>query len=153
MKSRPLVVANNLMFEQGKVLLLRRAEDGLWCTPGGKVEDESVVEAGRRETLEECGLSLLGKPHFLGYSEISRKQQGRPPLLIMHLLWARWQGKAAACEKGFMDCRWFEPKGLPVLHNLTEGTRQGFRLVADDYGLVHSSAVSGFVWANALRGY
>lgn len=40
-----------------KFLLTRRADNGLWCLPGGQVESgESVAEACEREVWEETGL-------------------------------------------------------------------------------------------------
>ncbi len=45
-----------------KVLLTRRADNGLWCLPGGAVESgESVAEACIREAWEETGLSVSVK--------------------------------------------------------------------------------------------
>jgi ADP-ribose pyrophosphatase YjhB (NUDIX family) len=42
-----------------KVLLTRRADNGLWCVPGGTLETgESVEECCRREVLEETGLEV-----------------------------------------------------------------------------------------------
>lgn len=47
----------------GRMLFLKRSERagdhrGTWCFPGGKIEDgESPVEAARRETMEEAGIS------------------------------------------------------------------------------------------------
>jgi len=42
-----------------KVLLTRRADNGLWCLPGGHMEPgESAKEACIRETLEETGLTV-----------------------------------------------------------------------------------------------
>ena len=43
---------------QGEVLLLRRADTGDWCYPGGAVElYEQTEAAARRELLEETGLT------------------------------------------------------------------------------------------------
>ena len=43
--------------EQGRILLTRRADNGQWCLPGGRMESgESVAEACEREVLEETGL-------------------------------------------------------------------------------------------------
>ena len=40
-----------------KVLLTRRADNGLWCLPGGVIEPgESVTEGCEREVYEETGL-------------------------------------------------------------------------------------------------
>jgi ADP-ribose pyrophosphatase YjhB (NUDIX family) len=45
-----------------KVLLTRRADNGLWCVPGGGVDaGESVAEACEREVFEETGLSVRVK--------------------------------------------------------------------------------------------
>ena len=50
-----------IFFTDGKkVLLLKRAEQGdnmgTWCLPGGKVEEgETLIDAARRESKEECG--------------------------------------------------------------------------------------------------
>ena len=42
-----------------KVLLTRRADNGQWCLPGGRMEPgESATEACVRETLEETGLHV-----------------------------------------------------------------------------------------------
>jgi 8-oxo-dGTP pyrophosphatase MutT (NUDIX family) len=42
-----------------KVLLTKRADNGLWCLPGGKMEPgESVEECCRREVVEETGLEV-----------------------------------------------------------------------------------------------
>lgn len=43
--------------DRSKVLLTRRADNGLWCIPGGRVESgETVTEACIREVWEETGL-------------------------------------------------------------------------------------------------
>ena len=43
----------------GKILLTQRADNGLWCLPGGKMESgESVEECCQREVLEETGLEV-----------------------------------------------------------------------------------------------
>lgn len=50
-----------MIFDEGhsKVLLTRRADNGLWCLPGGRMESgESIEECCRREVLEETGLVI-----------------------------------------------------------------------------------------------
>jgi 8-oxo-dGTP pyrophosphatase MutT (NUDIX family) len=47
---------------QGRVLLTRRADNGRWCLPGGRMEPgESVAEACEREVFEETGLNVRVK--------------------------------------------------------------------------------------------
>lgn len=47
--------------DHGRVLLLRRADDGRFSLPGGWVRpDESVDEALTREVMEETGLKVMG---------------------------------------------------------------------------------------------
>jgi len=59
------LVVSAVIVAKGKVLLLRRSPDdsypGTWEFPGGGVEhfeDENLVEALRREVLEETGIGL-----------------------------------------------------------------------------------------------
>lgn len=54
----PKVGSEAVVFdEQGRALLVRRADDGCWGLPGGWLEpNETPAEAARRETLEETGL-------------------------------------------------------------------------------------------------
>lgn len=45
--------------EQGRIFLTRRADNGRWCLPGGRMESgESVAEACEREVWEETGLRV-----------------------------------------------------------------------------------------------
>jgi ADP-ribose pyrophosphatase YjhB (NUDIX family) len=49
-----------IMNGSGEVLLQRRSDTGCWGLPGGAVElGETVMEALRREVLEETGLRVL----------------------------------------------------------------------------------------------
>lgn len=48
--------------DQQRILLTRRADNGQWCLPGGRMESgESVAEACEREVLEETGLIVRVK--------------------------------------------------------------------------------------------
>jgi len=45
--------------EAGRILLIRRADNGRWCLPGGHVDPgESAAEACIREVREETGLEV-----------------------------------------------------------------------------------------------
>ena len=58
---RPLIGVGVVLFRGDRVLLVRRARPpllGAWSFPGGRQElGETVEEAGRRELLEETGMT------------------------------------------------------------------------------------------------
>ena len=60
--NKPIIMvgANVLITDHGgRLLLLRRSDNGCWGVPGGAMEPgESLEETARRETFEETGLSV-----------------------------------------------------------------------------------------------
>ncbi len=57
----PFAGAEGAVFHEGKLLLIRRADNRLWAVPGGSVEvGETAAQAAQRELKEEAGLD--GKP-------------------------------------------------------------------------------------------
>lgn len=56
----PRVGANAVILnEAGEILLTRRADNGMWCLPGGHMDfGEMLAETAVRETLEETGLHV-----------------------------------------------------------------------------------------------
>ena len=62
----PLAGAEAAVFRDGRLLLIKREDDGLWALPGGLVEvGETLAESAQRELREEANVqgqvtSLLG---------------------------------------------------------------------------------------------
>jgi len=53
----PAIGAEAAIFREGKLLLIRRSDNGLWAVPGGLVEvGETLAQAAERELREETGL-------------------------------------------------------------------------------------------------
>jgi len=53
----PLASGEAAVFHEGKLLLIRRTDDGLWALPGGITDPgETLAGTARRELYEEAGL-------------------------------------------------------------------------------------------------
>src|SRR4030095_4807844 len=53
----PLVGAEAVIVQDGKIILIKRSDSGLWAVPGGLVEvGETLAEAAERELHEETGV-------------------------------------------------------------------------------------------------
>ena len=54
----PLASGEAAVIRDGKLLLVRRTDDGLWALPGGITDPgETLAQSARRELLEETGLT------------------------------------------------------------------------------------------------
>ena len=71
MPDQILPSTNGAVFnERGEVLLQKRADNGYWGLPGGKVDiGESVEQGAIREVLEETGLNVAVKRLIGVYSD------------------------------------------------------------------------------------
>ncbi|WP_420643853.1 NUDIX domain-containing protein [Candidatus Leptofilum sp.] len=107
--------------DQNQILLIRRADNGLWAVPGGYMEaGESLTEACAREVLEETGLriqvqrliSVYTNPHLLlKYSDGNRWQ-----LTILHFAAKSLSGELTTGNET-LDVRFFaqgEIQGLKM---------------------------------------
>ena len=102
----------------GRILLVRRADDGTWCLPGGRVEfGESIEACARREFEEETGqrVELTG---LLGvYSEPPEQIHRYPDGETVHFVSVVFEGTAGASSGPLagdtLEARWFATSHLP----------------------------------------
>jgi ADP-ribose pyrophosphatase YjhB (NUDIX family) len=110
----PLPVAGCVVALDGGVVLIRRGGEprrGYWALPAGYVEcDETVEEAARRETREECGLDveLLG---LLGVYSFVHPTEPRAGVGLYYL--ARRVGGRLAPGDDAVEARVFVPTEIP----------------------------------------
>jgi ADP-ribose pyrophosphatase YjhB (NUDIX family) len=75
-----VVGVGSIVVDAGRVLLVKRRNpplQGRWSLPGGRVElGETLVEAVRREVLEECGLAVSVGPLVDVVDRIHRDEAG-----------------------------------------------------------------------------
>jgi ADP-ribose pyrophosphatase YjhB (NUDIX family) len=105
--------------EQGRVLLIRRADNGMWALPGGFHDlHETPALCAARECLEETGLTirivrLLGVFSSNCYTEVNYPHKGGKYVHILflgHRLGGTAHATSEAREIGF-----FDPQQIPPL--------------------------------------
>lgn len=109
---RPIVAAIATVFEQGHVLLVRRAnppDAGRWGFPGGKVNlGESLEEAAIRELAEETGIQATAERVYTAVDAFDHDEDG---ILCHHyvlvaVLCSRISGNTLAGDDA-LEARWF----------------------------------------------
>jgi ADP-ribose pyrophosphatase YjhB (NUDIX family) len=134
----PLVGCDTFIADDaGRVLLIRRADNGFWALPGGAVElSETPAECAARECFEETGLHvritrLLGVFSSLRYEEVNYPFKGR---VYCHVLFQGEPIGGAALsrteETSALD--WFAEDKLPPLSDGHEPRiRVGFSMLRE----------------------
>lgn len=103
---------------RGQLLLQQRGDGGQWGLPGGSVEvGESVIDALRREVLEETGLTVSVRRLVGVYSDPRLQVVRYPDGNIWHYVnlcfeCARRGGTFRTSEET-LDLRYFPPDRLP----------------------------------------
>ncbi len=113
-----------LLEQDGKVLLIREIAGqakGLWCLPGGHVnEGETVLEGAKREVMEEAGYEVRVGPELCVKMMSGLSNKGDPEenddMIEVHVFSANILAGEAQGEEGGEVC-WFEKteaKKLPL---------------------------------------
>lgn len=105
---------------QGRVLVIRRTDNGNWAVPGGAIDlGESMVEAAVRETLEETGITcevtgLVGiytdPDHLIHYTSNDEVRQE-----FSIVLTGRPTGGEPTASNESSEVRWVQPTDLRTL--------------------------------------
>ena len=82
----PIRAVSAAILHQGRFLLVRRGRAparGLYAFPGGRVEaGETLVEALRREVMEETGARLGAVEHLVDLELSSEREEGRIEFIL-----------------------------------------------------------------------
>jgi 8-oxo-dGTP diphosphatase len=137
-RPKPELAVSAAIFRDGKVLLVRRAgapAKGLWTLPGGRVEvGETLVDAVRREVLEETGLTIdvIG---LAGYRESilpdAVGDRGRHFVILPFA--ARWMAGDETLNDELDASRWMAVDaitGLQTTEGLLEILRRAEKLLS-----------------------
>lgn len=99
-----------------QVLLTRRADNGQWCLPGGRMEPgESVEECCRREALEETGLAVEVKRLIGVYSnrdQLVVYPDGNKVQIVVLSFEAHIAGGTLMLSNETTDARFFTPQEI-----------------------------------------
>ena len=137
MNPRPELAVSAAIFRDGRVLLVRRAQDpaiGAWTLPGGRVElGETLVAAVTREVAEETGLTVRIKA-LAGYREmiLDKAVAGRGRHFVILPFAAEWLAGEVRLNEELGDFRWCalaEVEGLSTTPGLLEILRQAEALI------------------------
>jgi 8-oxo-dGTP pyrophosphatase MutT (NUDIX family) len=104
----------------GRILLIRRTDNGNWAVPGGAIDlGESMIDAAVRETREESGIDceitgLVGiftdPRHVIHYTSNDEVRQEFSILLIGHAI-----GGEPTPSSETSEVHWIEPARLSEL--------------------------------------
>jgi 8-oxo-dGTP pyrophosphatase MutT (NUDIX family) len=116
----------------GRILLVRRRDNGLWAMPGGWADvGDTPAEMTAREVWEETGLTV-SVDRLLGIYD-SRQRNFRHPHQIYHLVFlCTPQAGTPVQTDETLDVSWFTADALPDLSpGHQDPVRDAFRAIAD----------------------
>ena len=116
----PLVGADLFVVnEKQEVLLVKRSDNGFWCTPGGCQNlGESVTQCAEREFFEETGYSARAT-QLLGVFSSSCYEYVNYPWIdneFTHVLYkGEITGGSPKLSEETLEIAWFSKDNLPLL--------------------------------------
>jgi ADP-ribose pyrophosphatase YjhB (NUDIX family) len=102
----------------GRVLFVRRKDNGSWVMPAGSMElGESIMDCVKREVKEESGLEVISAVPIAIYSDprfsfVTAYGDPYQPLSIVFLV-KEWRGQLQATTDETLDARFYSLKELP----------------------------------------
>ena len=101
---------------QGRILLIRRRDNGRWAMPAGSQElGESILDCLKREVKEETGLDVLSATPIAIYSNLSIVTAYGDPyqLLLVEFLVDEWSGSLVTETDETVDACFFHIDAPP----------------------------------------
>jgi len=138
MTARPQLAVSAAIFRDGRVLVVRRAQQPSalsWTLPGGRVElGETLVAAVTREVFEETALTIRVKA-LAGYREVILDEvvEGRGRHFVILPFAAEWVSGEVKLNEELGDFGWrtlAEVADLPTTPGLLDILREAERLIA-----------------------
>ncbi len=116
----PKVGAEAAIFDtDGRILLVRRADDGLWCLPCGWVNpNESPEEAAVRETREETGLTIVSRQLVGVLTRKPNKDHGPHSAIAVIYLCEIVDGTPQPASHEVQEVRYWWIEDVPGWHEL-----------------------------------
>ncbi len=107
-----------LVDDGGRILLGRRADDGSWCLPGGRLEPgESFADCARRECREELGHDVELEGIIAVLSDPATQTHRYPDGTELHFVGVVFRGRLGARRGSgdgeLVETAWFGADELP----------------------------------------
>jgi len=117
----------------GRVLLVRRRDNGRWVMPAGSLElGESILDCLKREVKEESGLDVVSATLIAVYSAprfaFTNAYGGDHQMLSLVFRVDAWAGELATATDETTDACFFASDALPSLPPLYEETLRDLAL-------------------------
>jgi 8-oxo-dGTP pyrophosphatase MutT (NUDIX family) len=104
--------------DQGRVLLIRRSDNGQWAWPAGAMEiGESIAECAARELWEETGLEATALTPFAMYTgpdhTVTNMWGDTYQLHVSAFRIDAWRGELLTMTDETTDAVFYDPSALP----------------------------------------